>query len=286
MRTDLVPVSAGAVTLASASASISVSTAVPARASASALLSGPAACPLESLGFDPADSELLRRTVRAPSGLVLVVGPRRSGLSTTLAALRAALPPAADLPPDAEPDLLFLDPPPSPAAALSAIASIPGGCRVFSSLALERAAHVFGHFHALGLPPSRLARDLLLVVAQCRVARLCPTCRQPDRSADLRQAFALASNTWLHGVPVAACLPFPGGCAACAGTGFSGHALAYECLVVDAGVRALAEHGSIGLELEQALFAGGRSLWDHGLRRVAAGVCSLGALRAAVREPG
>ncbi len=224
--------------------------------------------------------------MRAPAGLVLAVGPRRSGLSTTLAALRAALPPDVALAPDAAPDLLILDPPPSPAAALSAIASIPAGCRVFSSLALERAAHVFGHFHALGLPPALLARDLLLVVAQRRIARLCPTCRQPDRSADLRQAFALATNTWLHGVTVTACVPFPGGCDACAGSGFAGHALAYECLVVDSGVRALAEHGSIGLEMEQALFAGGRSLWDYGLRLAAGGVCSLGALRAAVREPG
>jgi type II secretory ATPase GspE/PulE/Tfp pilus assembly ATPase PilB-like protein len=237
------------------------------------------------LGFDPADVQSLRHTLRAPLGLVLAVGPQRSGLSTTLAALRAALPDNAALATDAGPGLVFLDPAPSPAAARRAIAAIPAGCRVFSTLALERAAHVFGHYRALGLPPALLARDLLLVVAQRRVARLCPACRQPDRSADLRHTLALATNSWLSGISVAACTPHPGGCGGCAGSGHAGHALVYECLVVDSGVRALAEQGSVGLELEQALFAGGRSLWDHGLRLVARGVCSLTALRAVVREP-
>jgi len=216
---------------------------------------------------------------------VLAVGPRHSGLSTTLAALRAALPLEATPAAGAHPGLLLLDPPPSPAAARRAIAAIPAGHRVFSSLALERAAHVFGHFRTIGLSPALLARDLLLVVAQRRVPRLCPACRQPDRGAGPRHALALATNSWLAGTAVEACLPKPGGCASCAGCGYAGHALAYEVMAVDSGVRALAEQGTVGLELEQAVFAGGRSLWDHGLRLVARGVCSLHSLRAAVREP-
>ena len=47
----------------------------------------------------------------------------------------------------------------------------------------------------------------------------------------------------------------------------------------------MVEAGAIGLDLEQALFADGRSLWDHGLRQVACGLCSLAWLRRMVREP-
>ena len=240
---------------------------------------------LEALGFLPADIPRLLRAVRAPLGLVLAVGPRRSGLSTTLLALLAGVPAACPAG-AAEPSLpVILDPPPSPAALRRTMAAIPQGRRVFSSLALERAPHVFGHFRALGLSPGLLARDLLLVVAQRRIARLCPACRVPHADADTRQALALASNSWLGGVTAETCIASPAGCPACAGLGHAGHVLVYEALPVDSGVRALAESGATGLEMEQALFAGGQSLWDNGLRLVAAGACSLAALRAAVREP-
>jgi type II secretory ATPase GspE/PulE/Tfp pilus assembly ATPase PilB-like protein len=240
---------------------------------------------LAQLGLEAPDEDAMRRVVAEPLGLVLAVGPRRSGLSSTLAALAATLPapPAAGL--LAGPDLLVLDPAPSPAAVRRAIASIPVGRRVFSSLSLERAAHVFGHFRALGLSPALLARDLQLVIAQRLVCRLCPACRQADRSAALRGAMAQAANSWLSDTVWEACAARPGGCVQCTGTGSAGHALAYELMVVDTGVRALAEQGAIGLEMEQALFADGRSLWDHGLRLVARGMCSLAALRAAIREP-
>ena len=240
---------------------------------------------LEDLGFHGADLPPVRRAVRAHQGLVLVVGPRRSGLSTTLAALHSVPPACIDAAGSVKPADLLLDPPPSPAATRRAIAAIPAGRRVFSSLALERAPHVFGHFRAMGLSPARLARDLLIVVAQQLVARLCPACRLPDNSAELRQALAQATNSWLDGTPVAACVARAGGCAQCGGSGYAGHLLVYECLVVDSAVRAMAELGAIGLAMEQALFAHGSSLWDHGLRSIAQGLCSLASLRCGVREP-
>ncbi len=251
---------------------------------------------LAQLGLEPQDELRVQRALRQALGLVLVVGPRQSGRSTTLAALQAALPPPVAAPlhgsgtftaPD-QPGVIgstVLDPAPSPSTLLRACAAIASGRRVFSSLTLERAAHVFGHFRGRGLAPPALARDLLLVVAQQRVAHLCPACRQPDNSADLRSVIAQAANSWLENTAIQACAARPGGCAQCAGQGYSGTALAYELLPVDSGVRAMAEQGAIGLDMEQALFTEGRSLWDQGLRLVARGICSLAALRAAVREP-
>jgi type II secretory ATPase GspE/PulE/Tfp pilus assembly ATPase PilB-like protein len=61
--------------------------------------------------------------------------------------------------------------------------------------------------------------------------------------------------------------------------------LVYELIEVDARVRGLIEAGVGALEIEQRLFADGRSLWDQGLRLVARGITSLAALRESVREP-
>jgi type II secretory ATPase GspE/PulE/Tfp pilus assembly ATPase PilB-like protein len=239
---------------------------------------------LAQLGLEAADAAAIHRQLGEPQGLVLVVGPRRSGLSRTLAALAALLPAAGGAHGAAVPDLL-LDPPAAPPVLRRAIASVPLGRRVLATLALERAAHVFGHFHALGVDPALLARDLQFVIAQRLVRRLCAACRQADHSAALRSAMAQAANSWMSGTACEAGIARPGGCAQCAGRGTAGVALAYELLIVDAGVRALVEQGSFGLGMEQTLFTDGRSLWDHGLLLVARGLCSLPDLRAAVREP-
>ncbi|WKZ29684.1 MAG: ATPase, T2SS/T4P/T4SS family [Patescibacteria group bacterium] len=49
---------------------------------------------LDALGLESTDLERLRRCVRSSAGLLLVVGPRRAGLSTTLHALLEAAEPA------------------------------------------------------------------------------------------------------------------------------------------------------------------------------------------------
>lgn len=247
---------------------------------------------LAALGLEPDDERRVRRALCEPLGIVLVAGPRNSGLGATLQALAQVAATTAGSHPqghghggiDREADLV-LDPPPAGVVLRSACASASAGRRVFASVHLERAAHVFGQFQAHGTPPALLARDLLLCLAQQRVRRLCRACRLPDPAPELRAVLAQAANSWMAGVPSAPCRPCPGGCPQCAGTGHDGHALAYELLLVDSGVRALAEQGLIGLAMEQALFADGHSLWDSGLRLLARGQCALHDLRAALREP-
>jgi type II secretory ATPase GspE/PulE/Tfp pilus assembly ATPase PilB-like protein len=250
---------------------------------------------LETLGLEPADAHRVHRALQQPLGLILVAGPRQSGRSTTLSALLRALPaplpvgapPPARPPTERPPDTrcLVLDPAPSPATLRHAVETIGAGRRVFASVALERAAHVFNHYRTRGLAPAALARDLLLVIAQQRVHRLCSQCREHDRSAELRGVLAQAANSWLEGTAITPCSARAGGCAHCGGTGYRGSALVYELLPIDAGARALVESGAIGLDMEHALFADGRSLWDQGLRLLARGITALAALRAAVREP-
>jgi len=165
-----------------------------------------------------------------------------------------------------------------------AVACIPQGCRVLAGAHLARAAHAFAYCRDHGVPLDAVSRHLLLVMAQRLVPRLCSACRRPDDSPELRAALARASNSWLADTHIAAAQAHAPGCGQCRG-GVAGRVLVYEWLPADAGVRAMIEAGAIGLELEQALFADGRSLWDEGLRQVACGQISLAHLRQAVREP-
>ncbi len=249
----------------------------------------PAPPDLARLGLEPADEILVRHRLQQPLGLILVGGPRGGGVSTTLQALRAAAPPddaaaCARRPGAHLPRTVLLDRITSARQIAAGVATIAHGRRVLGGLFLERAAHVFVQLNGWGMAPDRLALQLLFVMAQCRVRALCAGCRQPDQSAALRGVLARAANSWLTDA-VRAFAARPGGCAACAGTGYRGWALAYEILDIDAGARVLVEDGVLGLGLEQALLADGRTLWDQGLRLLARGQCSLASLRMAVREP-
>jgi general secretion pathway protein E len=278
---------------------------------------------LEQLGFEESDLERIRRNAGGREGLILVVGPARSGKTATLHAILGSLdararsiqtvestPPrpherwlqftAAPRDGDGrgdplraclaqvlrnEPDVVLVEALRTRKAARLAMQALAGGCLVLSSVDAGRASEVFGQLRRLGVEPEELAARLCLVIAQRLLRRLCPHCAQADDSPDLRSAMARAANTWLAGEPVRAAVARPGGCPRCGGTGYAGLALAYELIEVDASARAIAEQGSSALEMEQALLADGRSLWDQGLRLLSRGTTSLDALREAIREP-
>jgi len=236
---------------------------------------------LPQLGLREDDALRLGRLLCQSQGLVLIGGPRGSGVSTSLAAMRGwmlAQSAGAALP------MLLLEPGHSPAALRQAVACIPQGCRVLAGAHLARAAHAFAHCRDHGVPLDAVSRHVLLVMAQRLLPRLCRFCRRPDDSAELRAALARAGNSWLAGTPIAAAQAHRPGCSRCQG-GVAGCVLIYEWLPADAGVRAMIEANAIGLDLEQALFADGRSLWDDGLRQLACGQVSLAHLRQALREP-
>ena len=126
---------------------------------------------------------------------------------------------------------------------------------------------------------------LSLVIGHRLIARLCPECSAPDDREPVRRALAGALNTWLGGCAVHARRATPNGCARCGHTGYDGRLLVYELLDIDTRARGLIASSADPAELEQALLAGGASIWDRGLKRVADGSTSLDALQAAVRQP-
>jgi hypothetical protein len=263
---------------------------------------------LDQLGFLAEDIARVDRALTCLGAFVVVGGPARSGRSSTLQAMvsrldarsRSVQTLEADSPMPAPgwlqcvappqqaqsalkviganmPDALLADYPDTTAVLPDLLALNTHGCTVLTPASLDRAHHV------LGWQPG-VARALSVVVAQRLARRLCPHCARQDISQETRHVLARAANTWLHGQALNPCSANPRGCAACRGTGYQGRALIYELLDIDPAARALINEGGPSGVLDQRLQAEGRSMWDHGVRLLAAGQVSLDALREAVAE--
>lgn len=230
---------------------------------------------LADLHWHDDDQARVEAALTQAQGMLVVLGPRGAGLSTTLAVLHAAHP---QLP-------LLLDPLDDSGTALAAMARVAEGRQVLAGMHQQRAAHAFHALRALGVDLPTLSTGLLLTLAQRLVPTLCPACRVPDESVQTRATLARALNSWLGQTSSRPCMAEPAGCARCAGSGHVGVLRLYELIEVDSGVRALVESGAGPLALELGLLSEGQSLWDRGLRALAQGQISLAALRAQVREP-
>jgi general secretion pathway protein E len=275
------------------------------------------------LGYEEGDLALLRRVLAQPDGLVLLTGPTGSGKTTSLYAMLETLDPerlsiqtienpverrhgkwlqyevgkaSSDTERDVflehfrqllrnDPDVIMLGEIRSREVARLAIQAAQTGHLVFSTLHVDRAAQVFGRFRGLGLDPRELCEHLSLVVSQRLVRRLCPRCKVRDERPALSGLLGSAMVSWLSWDPANTRRASAGGCPHCNYTGHRGRAVVYEMLEIDGAVRGMVEGNVGGLEMEQRLFLGGRSLWDQGLRLVARGITSIDALRESVREP-
>jgi general secretion pathway protein E len=274
---------------------------------------------LDAIGYETADLESIRRALHAPSGLVLVVGPAGSGRSTALYAMLELLDPVQRsiqtiesriLRPVARwlqfadrglrvaawerrlswvlrngADAILLGKIASPGMAQLAIQAVRSGHLVLSTMAVDRACGVLAEFQRLQVPAAQLVDSLSLVIGQRLISRLCRECAQPDDRELVRRALASALNTWLADQSIRVRRASPAGCAHCGRTGYHGTTLAYELIEVDTRAQGLIGSGIDPIELESALLADGRTIWDRGLKRVADGTTSFDALQAALRQP-
>jgi general secretion pathway protein E len=277
---------------------------------------------LDQIGYEAADREAVRHTIHAPDGLVLVVGPARSGRSTSLYAMLEELDPVRRSirtiesrflravhrwrqirVPDARGHngrrcervlgrivrgrggAMLVERIATAGVAQLAIQAAQAGHLVLSSMPLGRAAGVFAELQRLQVTAGQALDGLSLVIAQRLVARLCSACSISDDRDAVRRALAPATNTWLAGRPVQCRRAGPCGCAACRYTGYQGSVLAYELIEIDSRARSVMASDLDPVERERALLADGRSIWDRGLNQVADGTTSLDALQDAVRQP-
>jgi type IV pilus assembly protein PilB len=259
--------------------------------------------PLEKLGCDFELLAQYREMIASLRGLVVVAGPRASGLTTTLYSTLNALDPVRlnvctfegsinfNVPsvsqfspptcgtaqPEAaigrvllqQPDVLVLDCEMNDAAWVIAAEAARDGCLVIARLRAADAADAIARL-AARVPPDILSVALRGVLAQHLVRTICPHCRMTyEPPAHVKQRVAEAFG------PVEAYVKGRG-CSRCARTGLAGQIGLFERVSVDGNLAPRLERPQGRGEWREAIRAAGYpSLWVDGINKVRAGITSL-----------
>lgn len=222
---------------------------------------------LDALGLDPSDLARLRDVLDAPKGLVLVVGPQRSGKRTLLDAClrhvaadagrtvysiadgRTATIPGVisvevhyevEMDPEkalrllvraGDADVIHTSAKLSPQGAQEAVEAAASGHLVLAELSTDDAVGGVTRLQDMGIEPYLLAAGITAVVACRTLHALCPACRvpalAPGPEAVRRLVPRLLEEEILAGWEQAFTAR-PGGCGACSGTGHRGRVGVYE----------------------------------------------------------
>lgn len=260
--------------------------------------------PLERMGLAPDTLSRLKHAIARPEGLLIVTGPTGSGKTTTLYSLLGHLnredvnimtledPVEYPLPLirqtsvsetvkvdfangvrailRQDPDIILVGEMRDRETAEMAFRAAMTGHRVFSTLHTRSALGVFPRLLDMGISPGILAGNIIAVVAQRLVRRLCPHCREAY-SPDAQERDRLGGDTDTLYRPV--------GCVHCAYKGYRGRLPLVELLEMDAALdeaiaRGAPQHVLAGL----ATARGMRTLAAEGIRCVLAGETSLAEL--------
>jgi len=261
---------------------------------------------LAELGFSPDTLARFEALLARPHGILLVTGPTGSGKTTTLYgalskldanalkiltvedpveyqldginqihvhpqigltfanALRSIL--------RQDPDIIMIGEMRDGETAQIAVQSALTGHLVLSTLHTNTAASAVVRMQDMGVESYLITSTVNGVLSQRLVRRLCAHCRQP---ADLPPE-VVASSGLARFMPPGQAAFSAAGCANCRGTGYWGRAAIHELLVVDDAVREAILRGADASQLQEIARGGGLvSLYEDGLRKVAAGVTSL-----------
>jgi general secretion pathway protein E len=262
---------------------------------------------LSELGFLPDERDAFERWLMRPHGLVLVTGPTGSGKTTTLySALQALSSPEVNVvtiedpiemvhedfnqvaanPKTGtgfaealrhvlrqDPDVVMVGEVRDAETAAQAVQAALTGHMVLTTLHTNDTVGAIARMRDLGVPGFLTAATLTGVVAQRLVRQVCPSC-----AADLPLT---ADEVHALGVPhpedhAGKLIARRGeGCAKCRYTGFYGRTGIFEVLAVNARIRHLIAEGATPEVLQRTARQDGlRSLRDHAIRKVAAGVTS------------
>jgi type IV pilus assembly protein PilB len=264
--------------------------------------------PASELGFEPSSLERLQHVLKSPTGMVLLTGPRGSGLTSTFySALISINEPSrsimtledrieVDIPGISQvpmPDEKVLAPAEAIPWLVSQDADVvglsslrhremfePAVLAAFDSLVLwclrgaNAASTLVGLRDERGskILPLTFAKVLRAVVAQRLVRRICESCKTEDHSSSLALADIGFSPEEVSTFPV-----FKGkGCPACHGTGYKGRTGLYEVLEVTSSIGDLLASGASSSEIViMALEQGMRSLRMAGLEKIRSGITTV-----------
>jgi general secretion pathway protein E/type IV pilus assembly protein PilB len=259
---------------------------------------------LDSLGFDPQTQETLDLMMSRPEGIILVTGPTGSGKTTTLYSMlshlnhegvnivtledpveypmplvrQSAVNEAAKL--DfangirslmrQDPDIMLVGEIRDEPTATMAFRAAMTGHQVYSTLHTNSALGAIPRLLDIGILPDVIAGNMIGVMGQRLVRRLCRECSEPYEPGEVeRRLLALDADREVT-------LYRPVGCRACEYQGYRGRFALLEVLRMDADMDDLIARRATQKELTEAAYDKGFvSLAADGARHALSGETSL-----------
>jgi type IV pilus assembly protein PilB len=262
---------------------------------------------LPDLGFAPAIARPLERLIASAGGLIVVAGPTGSGKTTTLYAILDRLRASRELKiitaedpieyaldrvqqtqvhPEIgytfasalraflreDPDVILIGETRDLETAIETVRASQTGHLVLTTLHANDAVESIRRLLDIGLDAPSVASELLAVLAQRLVRRVCAACREtyaprPDLMAEL----------WPKGPPEGAVFTRGSGCGRCRGTGYRGRVAVAELWETDEATRAaIAREEALPGQLRDIAFAAGRpTMTDDACAKVLAGLTTV-----------
>ncbi len=262
---------------------------------------------LDMLGFSAHNLKLLDRMLLRPEGIIIVTGPTGSGKTTTLYAVLNKIstlernimtledPVEYELPlirqsqvregtgmnfSDGvramlrqDPDVIFIGEVRDTATAQMALRAAMTGHQVYSTLHTNDAASAIPRLHDLGLEHGLLAGNIIGIIAQRLVRRICKICAKTRP--------ATAEECHIFGVDPAnpPIVSQAVGCDQCRMTGYKGRLAVHEILPINSEIDEMIINGaSLAQVRTEARRHGYVSLAEDGINKVLEGLSTLEAL--------
>jgi len=258
--------------------------------------------PLEKFDLHPDTLAQLKLLMSRPEGIILVTGPTGSGKTTTLYSMLnfrrsvevniMTLEDPVEYPLDLvrqtsigeaakmdyasgirslmrqDPDIILVGEIRDPETAEMAFRAAMTGHQVFTTLHTNSAIGAIPRLADIGVKPDILAGNMIGIIGQRLVRKLCRSCKQERESEEFEQI--------ILGVDGPVTLYDSVGCKSCGGTGFRGRRIIMEVLAVTSELDELiASHATIGGLRHYLQTTGFRTMSDDGVRLILDGVTTV-----------
>lgn len=261
--------------------------------------------PLENLGMSSSNLHAIKLMLAKPEGVILVTGPTGSGKTTTLYSVlnhintegvnimtmedpveypmpmirQTSINEAAKMGfaegirsmMRQDPDVILVGEIRDAVTAEMAFRASMTGHQVFSTLHTNSAVGSMSRLSDLGVLPDILADNLIGILAQRLIRKLCNKCKKPQEIGELERKL-LGLDPEVGNITVFEA----DGCSFCGYTGYKGRIAIVEILRINDYMKKLISNKTSGHEISKAAKATGfKTLADDACRRVLEGITSL-----------